>query len=57
LGAAAKLGVDVCIEIKTDGTIVVTTGKKATTDNGVDRNEWDQDLYGNDQTQVRQRLP
>jgi hypothetical protein len=51
LNAARKLGVDVQIELRNDGTILVTTGK--TGNQAAEPNEWDE-INGGNKTETRQ---
>jgi len=51
---AAKAGVDVRVEIRPDGTLVVTGKREG---NAADRNEWDEALDDDqDKTAIRSRV-
>jgi hypothetical protein len=55
LKAAVAAGVPVrCVKINAEGSIEVVIGRPAAQDFSADRNEWDDELNGGDQAQIRQ---
>jgi hypothetical protein len=54
LKAAAQAHVEVRVKIDTAGNIVIATTGQSGASDGLDSNEWDEELFGGkDQTEVR----